>query len=64
MEFGCVGVDRSEQDRIFASVNLAEENQFCDVASCIVLLVWGFIFFSPRTDVFKIQLRVIVTEEY
>lgn len=59
MEFGRVGVDTA-----FASVNLAGENQFCDVASFIVLLVCGFILFSPRTDVFKIEFRVIVTEEY
>lgn len=31
---------------------------------CIVLLVCGFVLFSPKTDVFKIQFRVIVTDEY
>lgn len=45
-------------------MNLTEENQFCDVASFVVLLVCGFILFFPRTGVFKIQFRVIVTEEY
>lgn len=48
----------------FPSVTLDEENRFCDVASFIVLLVCGFILFSPRTDVFEIQFREIVSEEY
>lgn len=38
------------------------------VLSCcfiyVVLLVSGFVLFSPKADVFKIQFRVTVTEEY